>query len=474
MSRKRNEITRGLLLFAKLLGSLIMIAVILITGFTAAKFCMGLFMQGDYIVTTPGGTSPVLYSQPIETTEATVPVATQPGAITETARATITVTGDLMAHTPINKSAEVKGGGSFEYIFSNISSYISKADYAVINLETTFSGTENGRKYTGSPYFNTPDALADGAKSAGFDLLLTGNNHCYDYGTFGLKRTLDILKNRGFDTLGTTSTPEEPHYIIKDLNGIKVGMINYTFGTINGDPKQPTLNGLATDYNAAGLINVFDYGKLDVFYSEMETRIAEMKAAGAEAIVLYIHWGKDYSTQLSDYQAVMAQKLCDLGVDVISGSHPHSVEPLVMLTSTTDPEHKTVCLYSAGTFLSNLRATNISMTGGQSEDSVLFSFTFGKYSNGKVYLDDINLLPAWVLIRGSGDDRSYHVLPLNYEAGDWKTIFSINDEQVENAKTSYNRTMAQLGNQHIQVEEAVKADKASRLEAFAQGMEPAK
>lgn len=472
MPRNREKNNYSLRL-VKLLGSLIMIAVIALAGYTAVKFCMGLFLQGDYIVKAPGGTSPVLYRQPITQTEPTQPVSTQPGAIMETARATITVTGDLMAHTPINKSAEVKGGGSFEYMFADISGYVSQADYSVINLETTFSGTENGRTYTGSPYFNTPDALADGAKAAGFDLLLTGNNHCYDYGTFGLKRTLDILKNRGLDTLGTISTPQEPHYIIKDLNGIKVGMLNYTYGQIGDDPQQPTLNGQTADHNAAGLISVFDYGKLDLFYAEVETQIAEMKAAGAEAIVMYLHWGNDYSTQLNDYQPVMAQKLCDLGVDVISGSHPHSVEPLVMLTSTTDPSHQTVCLYSAGTFLSNLRATNISMTGGHSEDSVLFSFTFAKYSNGSVYLDSINLQPAWVLIRGAGDDRSYHVLPLNYEAGDWKTIFSLNEEQLANAKASYNRTMEQLGSQRQQVLDTLSAQKAARLEAFANGTEPA-
>ena len=470
--KKKNQIDPQLLFLLKLLGSLILILVILMAGSTAVKFCMGLFMQGDYIVDLPGSTSPVLYRQPVQQSQAAVPAATQPGAITETARATILATGDLMAHMPINTSANVQGGGSVEYMFSNVAKQISAADYAVVNLETTLAGTENGRAYSGSPYFNTPDAMADGAKAAGFDLLLTGNNHCIDNGTFGLKRTLDILKNRGLDTLGTTSTPEEPGYIIKDIGGIQVGMLCYTNGKLNGDSGQPTLNGLTADQNAAGLISVFDYRKLDSFYKEVGGRIEAMKQAGAEVIVIFLHWGNDYSTQLDEYQPVIAQKLCDLGVDVISGSHPHSVEPLVRLTSTADPRHTTLCLYSAGTFLSNLRADNISMTGGHSEDSVLFSLTFAKYSNGKIYLDSIRLLPTWVLLRGSGDNRYYSVLPLDYEAGDWKTMFSLSDDEVAAAKASYNRTMDQLGSGHIEIETAVKAETEARLEAFAQGMEP--
>lgn len=450
-----------------------MVVLLLGAGSVAVKFCMGLFLEGDYVVKLPGQQSPVLYQKPVTpTAAATEPAQTLPGAIVETGRATLAFTGDLMAHTPLIKSATVKGGGSFEYMFSHISPYIAKADYAAVNLETTFSGTENGRTYTGSPYFNTPDTLADGAKAAGFDLMLTANNHCIDYGTFGLKRTLDILKTRGFDTLGTTSTPEEARFIIKDLGGIKVGLIAYTAAAIGDNPYQPTINGLTADNNAVGLVNAFDYRKLDVFYSQMAEQIGAMKEAGAEAIVVYLHWGNDYSVRLSDYQTAMAQKLCDLGVDVITGSHPHAVQPVVMLTSANEPTHKTVCLYSAGTFLSNLRATNISMTEGHSEDSVLFSFTFAKYSNGGVYLDGIQLLPAWVLIRGAGDDRSYHVLPLDYEAGDWKTIYAINEEQLAAARNSYNRTMEQLGSQRQEILDTLAKQKEARLEAFANGTEP--
>jgi hypothetical protein len=111
-----------------------------------------------------------------------------------------------------------------------------------------------------------------------------------------------------------------------------------------------------------------------------------------------------------------------------------------LLSSTTDPEHKTICLYSTGNFLSNQRATNISLTTGHSEDSLLFTFTFVKYSDGTVVVENANLLPTWVLIRGSGDSRKYQILPLDQTVADWKTTFDLSKSQLEDAQASFNRT----------------------------------
>lgn len=436
--KRKNRVAR---LMGKGLGSVIAIALILILGSSAVKFCMGLFLNGDYIVTLPGGSSPVLYHTDVPDSD--LQGMTDDGdsaAGSQSARATLTVTGDLMLHMPIVRSGATGDGYNFDSVFTHVTNYITRADYAVANLETTLSGTDNGNEYTGYPNFNSPDAIADGAKNAGFDMLLTGNNHCNDYGTFGLKRTLDILKNRELDTLGTTGTVQDPKYLVKDINGIKVGMISYTYAEIGDNRDQPTVNSLQLDSNAAGLLNAFDYDKLDLFYSEMTTHILDMKAEGAEAIVLFIHWGDEYSTTVNANQTAIAQKMCDLGVDVIAGSHPHVLQQMDLLTSTANPAHQTLCLYSMGNFLSNQRADNISLTTGHSEDGVLFTFTIARDSSGDVYIDGVNLVYTWVLVRGSGDDRTYHILPLDDNVSDWAKVYDLSDEQLANAQASYNRT----------------------------------
>ena len=454
--------------FLRLGMSLIALVLIVILGINAVKFCMGLFLTGDYFVSFPGAESPVVHQamEPIPVTEPPQTEPPAPGMVTEVSRASFAVGGDIMMHMPTVRSGKVDDGYNYDYIFTYLSNYVSTVDYAAANLETTLSGTDNGNTYTGFPQFNSPDAIADGAKNAGFDLLTTANNHCNDYGTFGLKRTLDILKNRGLDTLGTTGTSEEAKYLVKEVDGIQVGMVSYTYGEIGDDVNTPTVNGLPLRSNASGLLNAFDYRKLDLFYSQMEKHIADMKAAGAEAIVLFIHWGDEYKTSVNSNQTAMAQKLCDLGVDIIAGSHPHVVQTLDILTSTVDPEHQTVCVYSMGNLLSNQRANNVSLDTGHTEDGLLFQFSFAKYSDGSVHIVDANVLPTWVLVRGSGDSRKYHILPLDENLGDWKAVFELNAEQLTDAQNSYSRTEEIVKSAREKVRTAISEACAARESAW--------
>lgn len=439
--------------------SLILIAALLYLGTFAIRFCLGLFMPGDkYIMSLPGETKPAV-SQPTEPGQETEP--TEIPGIYETGRATVLATGDLMMHMPTVRSGYKNGEYNFDYIFSYIADYVKAADYAVVNLETTLSGTEK-KQYTGYPKFNSPDAVASGAASGGFDLMLTANNHCYDYGTQGLLRTQEVVRAAGLDTLGTYLAATEQQYLIRDLGGVRIGMLNYTYGKIGDNTSRPTINGLPTDSAAADLINAFDYSRLDLFYSEIESQMDAMKAAGTDVFVLFIHWGDEFDTDANSTQREMAQKLCDLGIDVIVGSHPHVLQTMDLLTSATDETHQTVVAYSLGNFLSNQRSNNISLTTGESEDSALFTFTVVKYSDGTVVLESIDIQPTWVLIRGSGDGRTYHILPLDYDVEDWKETFELSSDQAESARKSYNRTMNILGKDYNRIKETLAQQYAAR------------
>ena len=144
----------------------------------------------------------------------------------------------------------------------------------------------------------------------------------------------------------------------------------------------------------------------------------------------------------------MAQKLCDLGIDVIIGGHPHVVQPVELLESTTDPEHKTVCLYSMGNAVSNQRLGNLqSIQTAHTEDGILFTVTFEKYSDGSVYLVGTDAIPTWVNMHTNSIGRTeYNILPLDDDREDeWATLFEINDTTLNAAKNSYARTMAIVG-----------------------------
>ena len=332
-----------------------------------------------------------------ETTEPTdpptEPTLPEPEHVVSTA--TVSATGDVLMHLPVvNSGAQKDGSYNFDYMFRHLAEYTNAADYAVANLETTLAGTDNGYPYHGYPNFNCPDEIVDGAMSAGFDMFLTANNHSYDTSLVGYKRTLEVIRGKGMDTLGTYASADEVKWTIKEINGINIGMLCYTYAYSVTEDGRPSLNGMP-HIAEAGLCNYFHSDNLPKFYEEVGGYMEEMEAAGAEATMMFIHWGVEYLTYANDQQKAIAQNLCDLGIDVIVGGHPHVIQPVQLLESTTDPNQKTVCLYSMGNAVSNQRFGNISYVNtAHTEDGLLFSATFEKYSDGTVYLQDVDILPC--------------------------------------------------------------------------------
>ena len=386
---------------------------------------------------------------PATEAETEPPTTTLPEPAHVVSTASILSTGDLLMHISVfNSGKQSDGSYNFDSIFRYITDHVSAADYSVANLEVTFAGTDNGFSYSGYPRFNCPDALADATKNAGFDMLLTANNHSYDTTLVGFKRTLEVVRATGQETLGTYLSADEQKWTIEEINGIKVGMLCYTYATGLGPKGTPRLNDNA-EIGEAGICNYFTYDNLPAFYSEVGGYLEKMKAAGAEATVVYLHWGEEYKWKTGEgpnaNQTAMAQKLCDMGVDVIVGGHPHVVQPVDLLTSGTDAEHKTIVLYSMGNAVSNQRKEEMQQSEptGHTEDGVLFCITFAKYSDGSVCVDSAELIPTWVNMHANSGATEYNILPLEEAtAAQWQAQFGLTDTQLANAKASFDRTQA--------------------------------
>ena len=373
----------------------------------------------------------------------------EPEPVTAVATATVLSTGDILPHMGVTNSG-LQSDGSYDYenIYRYVMPYVTAADYSVANLETTLCGLDNGYQYSGYPNFNTPDEIALGALEAGFDMLLTANNHCYDTGVAGLSRTVTTVREIGLDTLGTMASADEPKYQIVEINGIRIGMMCYTYETSDRSPDRPSLNGMITSEESLGMINSFDYDQLDKFYGEIETHMADMDNEGVDAVVLYIHWGNEYQLAPNKTQQQIAQDLCDLGIDVIIGGHPHVIQPMELLTSTVDENHKTVCLYSMGNFVSNQRLGLIDASKtAHTEDGMLFSLTFTRYSDGTVALTGVDIIPCWVNRHNNADGkREYNVLPLvDADRESWREMYGLTDYTFQCCEESYDRTMELVG-----------------------------
>ena len=325
-------------------------------------------------------------------------VVQQDGRVTgKPAKATILSSGDYLIHKMILDSVRTGNGYDFDSIFTNVKDEITAADYAVCNFEFTITETGNFSFY---PHFKLPPETADALKNAGFDFLVTANNHSGDDREDGIYRTVKILRQKGFKTTGTFETPDEKKYSVVDVNGIKVGIVNYTFGTLD-DQGLKALNGnYALDANASQCINVFQNEKLPQLYSELEQITADMKKDGAEAYIAYMHWGNEFQLQQTTTQQEIAQKLCDLGYNAIIGGHPHVIQPAAVLTGSNG--NKTFCIYSTGNMVSNQRREYMSASpNGYTEDAIFVYTTFERDSEGNVKLASVDYTPLWMNKSGS-------------------------------------------------------------------------
>ena len=415
----------------------------------------------------PEDTDPTAATEETEETEATTePTLPEPEHVVSTA--TISATGDVLMHMPVvNSGARDDGSYDFDYIFRHLAEYTGAADYAVANLETTLAGTDNGYPYHGYPNFNCPDEIVDGAMSAGFDMFLTANNHSYDTSLVGYKRTLEVIRGKGMDTLGTYASADETKWTIKEINGINIGMLCYTYAYSVTEDGRPSLNGMP-HIAEVGLCNYFHGDNLPKFYEEVGGYMEEMEAAGAEATMMFIHWGVEYLTYANDQQKAIAQNLCDLGIDVIVGGHPHVIQPVQLLESTVDPNQKTVCLYSMGNAVSNQRFGNISYVNtAHTEDGLLFSATFEKYSDGTVYLQNVDILPCWVFMENTKFPSTYHIIPLDQDTRDqWGSKYELSEIALKSADKSYNRTWEIVGEGLTASQEYLAQEKADREQYY--------
>ena len=311
---------------------------------------------------------------------------------------TVLSTGDIMVHQKQLDGAYDKDTKTYDFspFFKEISPLLKKADLAVGNLEVSLGGTEGGA-YRGYPSFNTPDSIVDAIKNAGFNFLTTANNHSHDAGLKGLIRTAQVLKEKGIDFVGTRENENDNLYTVKNVGGIKIGMTNYTYG----------LNG--ANASSVSQINSFDKTKLEAFYKDAEEKIAKMKEKGAEFIVFYMHWGTEYQTTPDTVQKTIAQKLSNLGVDIIIGSHPHVIQPIDIIYSD-DGQNTTVCAYSLGNAVSNQRVEELG-NQGHTEDGMLFYYTLCK-KNGDVTLESVDVIPTWVDRYEGKNGYSYTIYPL--------------------------------------------------------------
>jgi len=259
---------------------------------------------------------------------------------------TLLFAGDVMNNKPQLTAAYRPATDTYDYhtCFQYIKPVIEQADVAIANLELTLPGKP---PYTGFPLFRTPDVMADALKYAGFDALVTANNHANDSGPDGVLHTIEVVRGLGFLQTGTfkDSSDRRQHCpLLIEKNGFTIALLNYTFHT----------NGIGT--TPPVIVSRIDR-------KQIAADVAAAQNLAADLIVAFFHWGEEYKNTENAYQREWAQTAANLGVDMVIGAHPHVVQPVKMLTAKRpDGTQKQVPVaYSLGNFISNAISTNTSV-----------------------------------------------------------------------------------------------------------------
>ncbi|MEU1404920.1 CapA family protein [Streptomyces sp. NPDC005728] len=226
---------------------------------------------------------------------------------------TLVASGDVLPHTSVIERAGFDAGGSgydFRPMLSGVQPIVSRADLALCHMETVYGADGD---YTGSPVFKSPPQIAEGLAATGYDGCSTASDHALDDGAAGIRRTLDAMDRTGLRHAGTARTEAEARSVTLFQAGLaKVAHLSYTYGT-NGAPLPPGQPWAVQPVDANRMIS--------------DARAARL--AGADVVVVSVHWGTDWQDAPDGLQLALAERLTASqtngrpDIDLILGTHAH-------------------------------------------------------------------------------------------------------------------------------------------------------
>lgn len=273
---------------------------------------------------------------------------------------TLLATGDVLPHGEIIKQSgsDAHGRGhDFRAMFAGVKPVVSGADLAICHMETVYG--RDGGPFTGYPSFKSPPQVAAALKDAGYDSCSTASNHTLDDGADGVRRTLGAMDAVGLHHTGSArSAAEAARPNLLKAGGAKVAQLSYTYGT----------NGIPIPDGAPWTVNLINQQKI----------IADARAArkaGADVVVVSIHWGTEWQQPIDEQQRTLARALTASNtagrpdVDLILGTHAHVPQAYEKVNGTW-------VVYGMGDQLAGRMFNHSDQPDGRGNLSSMARFTF--------------------------------------------------------------------------------------------------
>ncbi|MDM4722153.1 CapA family protein [Micromonospora sp. WMMA1363] len=316
----------------------------------------------------------------VDPTQTVVPAGTSPtvpgGQPTVPGELRLVAAGDVLVHPALTDQARRdarragRPGLDFAPMFAGVAPAIGGADLALCHLETPLAPPDG--PFAGYPAFSAPPQVLDGIQAAGFDGCSTASNHTLDQGVDGVVRTLDALDASGLGYTGSArSAAEAETPRIYEVAGARVAHLSYT----------QNFNGLRRPPGKRWLANLIDP-------AEVLSAARRARTAGADIVVLSLHWGTEYQHRPDTTQESWARQLiASPDVDLILGHHAHAVQPFRRVGEKW-------VVFGMGNQLAR-HATPIDAN----REGIMARATFTRDGSGRWRVSRMEALPTWTELR---------------------------------------------------------------------------
>ena len=328
----------------------------------------------------------------------------------------IKAAGDLnVTNTVINAGVAV-GGYNYTRAFMDVASTLSDADLTVLNLEGNICGEPYGSDTT-----SAPRELLDGLRNAGVDLIQMANSCTINNGLIGLTSTLQSIRAAGLEPVGAFASESEfqksKGYTITEAQGVKVAFVAFTKG----------LGGRGLPAGNDNLVNILYEDYASTYDKIDRTRITSvLKAVEAEKpdiTIALLHWGSEYNDDISDTQKSIVNLMKKQGVDVIIGTHPHTVQAIEY-----DELAGTLVAYSLGDFFGD------ASRGGTNYSIILDLEITKDSSTGTTKVTNYSYTPIYTVSEAESADGYRRVVRIDKTVEAWEENYL--DKVSQSAKES--------------------------------------
>lgn len=243
----------------------------------------------------------------------------------------IAITGDIMF------ARNMPGVLSYDSSpFYGVSNVTSKVDLLIINFENAATSSYGAVK--GDVPLNCDPSYVPLAKGNNNTVAALANNHVCDYGIGGMNDTIKHVSDAGMIPIGAGANEDAAHepanVMIKGRNITVLNYMDSNNFAEYGYEVMPYANGSSPGYSA--------------YDSEVAQRqINESRQNGSDFIIVYLHFGNEYSRSPNEDQVRIAHELIDDGADVVVGTHPHVTQGIEMYKGKP-------IFYSLGDFMFDL------------------------------------------------------------------------------------------------------------------------